>query len=747
MEKKLHVLILEDLPSDVELAQRELKKTLKNYTIKVVETEEGFMKALKTFKPDLIIADYLLPSFDGLSALKIKKNKSPFIPFVVLTGSMNEDTAVDCMKAGADDYVIKEHIMRLGPAVLNAMEDKRIELEQKQVEEEIRQKTEDLALINSLNNAVNQGNSLLEILQLLARETKRIFSCQGETVYLLSEDKKYLDMQIFTRPPVMISRIEKLIGMRIPAIRIPIKSGHKYQKILQEGKSRLINDPETIRGLMAEFTENKILKKLIPQIYQILNTHSVIDIPLISKGETFGLLEVSRKEPFSESDLKRVQFISKQLTSIIERKRTDEELQRSKQLLSATEQLSKTGGWEYDIQSRKFTWTDEVYRLHEVPFDYDINSKKGISFYKPEDQLVKERYIKKAIKDGKPYDLELQLITAKGKDIWIRTVGKPVQKNGKTVKIIGNMQDITERKKAMKEIEEFAKFPTENPYPVLRISKNGTILFWNKSSEPLLKQWQYKEGKPLKGKWLQFVLNTIEENSINTTEIEIGDKVLLLTFAPIVEKDFVNVYGLDITQRKQSQEKLKKTMDGILETIIKTIEVRDPYTAGHQQRVSQLAVAIAKELDFSQDKVEGIRIASLIHDIGKISVPTEILSKSIVLSDIEFSLIKAHSQIGYDILKSIDFSYPVAQIVLQHHERINGSGYPNHFKGDEIFLEAKIIGVADVMEAMSSHRPYRPALGIDAALEEISKNKGILYDAEVVNVCLNLFKKKGFKFE
>ena len=198
---------------------------------------------------------------------------------------------------------------------------------------------------------------------------------------------------------------------------------------------------------------------------------------------------------------------------------------------------------------------------------------------------------------------------------------------------------------------------------------------------------------------------------------------------------------------QQSYQKLKKTMDATIETMSKMIEAKDPYTAGHQQRVSQLAIAITKELNLSPDKIEGIRIASLIHDIGKIGLPSEILSKPIRLTDIEFSLIKSHSQIGYDILKSIDFSFPIARIVLQHHERVDGSGYPNNLKGDEILLKAKIIGVADVVEAMSSHRPYRPALGIDAALEEISKNRGILYDPEVVDVCLKLFQDKGFKFK
>ncbi len=206
------------------------------------------------------------------------------------------------------------------------------------------------------------------------------------------------------------------------------------------------------------------------------------------------------------------------------------------------------------------------------------------------------------------------------------------------------------------------------------------------------------------------------------------------------------LYHIELDEeRKQIEERLKKSLEASIDTMSKIIEVKDPYTAGHQLRVSQLTTAIAKELNLSPDKVEGTRIASLIHDIGKISIPTEILSKSTTLSDIEFSLIKEHSRIGYDILKAIDFSYPIANIILQHHEKINGSGYPGGLKGNEILLEAKIICVADVVEAMSSHRPYRPALGIDKALEEISKNKGILYDPEVVDVCIKLFKEKRFK--
>jgi HD-GYP domain-containing protein (c-di-GMP phosphodiesterase class II) len=176
-----------------------------------------------------------------------------------------------------------------------------------------------------------------------------------------------------------------------------------------------------------------------------------------------------------------------------------------------------------------------------------------------------------------------------------------------------------------------------------------------------------------------------------------------------------------------------------------TVEMKDPYTSGHQQRVSDLARSIATEMGLSADRQDFIRIASSIHDIGKISIPSEILSKPTKLTDLEFSLIKTHPQSGYDILKDIEFPWPVANVILQHHERMDGSGYPHGIKGDDIFLEARILAIADVVEAIASHRPYRPAFGIDIALEEIEKNKGITYDEDVVNACLKLFKNKGYK--
>ena len=204
--------------------------------------------------------------------------------------------------------------------------------------------------------------------------------------------------------------------------------------------------------------------------------------------------------------------------------------------------------------------------------------------------------------------------------------------------------------------------------------------------------------------------------------------------------------GRDITERKRAQERLENMLQGVIQALGRTTETRDPYTAGHQQRVTQLACAIAEEMKVSSKQLEAIRTASLIHDIGKIAIPAEILTKPTQLSEMELILIKHHPESAYDIVKEVDFLWPVADIILQHHERIDGSGYPQGLKGKEIRLGARILAVADVVEAMSSRRPYRPALGIDKALEEISKNKGRLYDPQVVDTCLNLF-NKGFEFK
>jgi len=226
---------------------------------------------------------------------------------------------------------------------------------------------------------------------------------------------------------------------------------------------------------------------------------------------------------------------------------------------------------------------------------------------------------------------------------------------------------------------------------------------------------------------------------VSFNRVDVGDDV------------YLQMIVRDVTDRKRAEEKheqtlinLRKAMSGTIQIIAHVVETRDAYTAGHQTRVADLARSIASEMGLSAQMIEGIRMAGVIHDIGKISVPAEILSKPGELRPKEFELIKDHPQMGYDILRDVEFPWPIAGIILQHHERLDGSGYPGGLQGGAILPEARIIAVADVVEAIASHRPYRPARGIDAALEEIEKNKNRLYDGEVVEACLRLFREKGY---
>jgi len=204
--------------------------------------------------------------------------------------------------------------------------------------------------------------------------------------------------------------------------------------------------------------------------------------------------------------------------------------------------------------------------------------------------------------------------------------------------------------------------------------------------------------------------------------------------------------GSDITEKREAEERVERVLQETIRAVGRIAERRDPYTSGHQERVARLADAIAREMRLPDDAVAGLHVASLLHDIGKLGVPAEILSKPSVLTQLESLLVREHPQAAYDILKGIEFPWPTAEIVLQHHERLDGSGYPRGLRGGEIILEARILAVADAVEAMASHRPYRPALGIDAALAEIEAHRGDVYDSAVVDACLALFREGRFSF-
>ena len=335
--------------------------------------------------------------------------------------------------------------------------------------------------------------------------------------------------------------------------------------------------------------------------------------------------------------------------------------------------------------------------------------------------------------------------------------------------------DITSRKKAeedLRQSETRYRTITERSFDVIFIlGTDGKIEYVSPSVEPFL---NYTPDDISGKNFAEFIsvedIDSIYEMVNDVLKgHEIREKLahvhrkdgttILVEFnaTPIRENDIIiGIQGnaRDVTERYRLQQereahlqKMLSVSKSVIDTLAMTVEKRDPYTAGHQRRVAQLAIEIAREMGLPENSIEALSMAGVIHDIGKIYIPSEILSKPGKLSSAEFNMVKVHPQAGYEILKNIDFPWPIAEIVHQHHERLDGSGYPQGLKAEEILLEAKILMVADVFEAMVSHRPYRPALGLEAALNELAENKGVLYDKKIVDISRELITNKGFTFQ
>ena len=328
---------------------------------------------------------------------------------------------------------------------------------------------------------------------------------------------------------------------------------------------------------------------------------------------------------------------------------------------------------------------------------------------------------------------------------------------------------ITERKRVESELKLKERLLDSASDSIFLYDLEGNFLYINEAA--YITRWYEKEELMSLGAWAlktpeaagyqDNVLRELWANGEMIFESEHrrkdGSVIPVEIFARVLMvegRELILSVARDITERKQAEtqvrqglESLHRALQGTVAALANTVEIKDPYTAGHQRRVAQLSCAMARELGWSPDRVEGIQVLCFLHDMGKIAVPAEILNKPGKISPTEFGLIKVHPQVGYDILKDIAFPWPVAQGVLQHHERLDGSGYPSGLTAEEITPEAKILAVADVVEAMASHRPYRPALGIDKALEEITQNRGKLYDPDAVDACVRLLTEKDFQFD
>ena len=534
-----------------------------------------------------------------------------------------------------------------------------------------------------------------------------------------------------------------------------------------------------------QYTDKEFAKKVFQAFNKVYNTREPLkgfDCQIIRKDRAKRYIEasVSLKE---DSTGKPIGFRGL-IRDITERKQTEELLKQSEAQYRLLADHIKDQVWLMDLNLNRTYISPSVekllgYTLEELiqlPLDKLLTAKSlqtAMEFYSIE--------MPKALKAPAIYPLrgllELEFRCKDGRTLWIENSFSFIRdEDGKPLSILGEGRDITERKQIEYELRasesNFRHSLNDSPLGVRISTVEGETIYANRaildiygygSIEDLKKtplkerytpesyaNFQLRKEKRLRGEFgpSEYEISIVRKNG-EIRHLHVFRKEIFWNG----RKQSQVVYQ-DITERRQAEEKLRETLESLRKSIKTTIQVlgtaseaKDPYTAGHQKRVADLARAIATEMKLPHDKIEGIRMAGAIHDIGKISIPSEILCKPTILSDLEFSLIKAHTQYSYEIIKDVESPWPLADIVYQHHERINGSGYPQGLKGENILMEARILAVADVIEAMISYRPYRPALGVDIALAEIEQNAGTLYDCQVANACLNLFREKGFRLE
>ncbi len=525
-------------------------------------------------------------------------------------------------------------------------------------------------------------------------------------------------------------------------------------------------------------------EKSVPYVYEQFNKLLKGEIAV---AENIPLLKKDKSTAYADIGGSMMTFDKKNylvgiFRDITDRKKSEEELKKSEAKYRLLADHTKDHVWLMDF-NLKVTYLSPS---SEKLLGYSLEELQALSLDKliaPSSMSTAMQFysqeLSKALTSSPDYiltrTLELEFICKNGQTVWVECMFSLIRdETGKPVSILGESRNITERRQMEDELRasesNFRHSLDDSPLGVRISSMEGETIYANRAILDIYGFDSIEELKntPLKDRYTpesydewQKRKATRKQGGFGPPEykISIMRKDGEVRHLSVIRKEIFwngkkqyQVIYQDITLRLRAEEKLKRTLENLRESIKTTIQVlslaseaKDPYTAGHHKRVSHLARAIARELGLSKEIIEGIRMAGSIHDIGKLSVPAEILTKPARLTELEFSLIKEHSQAGYDMLKNVESPWPLADIVYQHHERMNGTGYPRNLKDDEILMAARVMAVADVVEAMSSHRPYRASLGINAAIEEIEKNRGTLYDVDVVDACLRLFREKGYQ--
>lgn len=625
MNQVLRFLLLEDSPVDAELNERELRKAGISFTSLRVESLPAFVAALDEFKPDLILADYHLPGFDGLRPLAITREKYPEIPFIFVSGAMGEERAADSIKHGATDYIIKDRLARLPSAVQRALEEKAARVQRRESEERYHQLFENM----SSGVAIFQPDQ----------------ACQRFVFKAINRAAEHIDL----------IRREEVIGHSVEEI-FP---GVRDMGLLDVFK-RVCQGGEVEHASIKLYRDERISGWRENNVYRL------------KTGEVVAVYEDVSERIERETRIKHLNRVLRTISACNEdlvRARSEEDL-----LIAVCRNIVEIGG-------HLLAWVSN-------PSEAANQSSRTIAHFGDEAALQTHAELQQDPEHAR------NCLTLEAMRKRQTTSLKQVVENGE---------------------QYFGQLYAKGVRDILAL--------------PLLNNGQ-----------LYGVLTVFSAMSeaFNAHEVQLMEEL---------SADLA--YGIEALRTTAERDhyigQFSKAMKNTVTAIARTLEMRDPYTAGHQQRVTALSVSIARAMGLGEEVIEGLYFGAMIHDIGKISVPAEILSKPGALTKIEHQLIQCHPETGFGIVQDVEFPWPVAEMIAQHHERLDGSGYPHALKNDQIIIEARIIAVADVVEAMSTHRPYRPARGIAAALEEIEQGKGSRYDPTVVEACIQVVKENDMQ--
>lgn len=886
--EELRILLLEDVQSDAELEQRELRAAGLAFVALRVDTRAEFERALDDFGPDIVLADYRLPNYNGREALEYIRRTHPHIPVIMVTGEMGDEAAVELLRVGARDYVLKDRLARLAPAIQRALSEEHGIRERKLAEGKYKalfsEAMDGIVLIDCAAWQIvdcnpefeKQAGQLLSQLKELkvwelappdqrdqvrralvtiqevgsGRSSSFKLVKPGGELVPIEFSSKFLNIQRHS----FIQALSRDISERLRAEQALRDSEARYRRIT-EGITDYQYTVRVENGHAVETTQSDACHKVTGYTAGEFAANPDLWIQMVVPEDRDRVAEQARLvmagtevPPFEHRILRKdgelrwvrntiIQFKDESgkllsydgvIRDITERVRADHALRESEEKFRSITSAAQDAILMVDNDGKIAYWNAAAekvlgYRYEEamgkdlhgllVPERFHAAFRQGFARFRNtgEGAVVGRTTELSALrKGGAEFPAELSLSAIKRDGLW----------NG-----IGILRDISERKLAEEDLRranralrtlsdgnlalvgatnehdlvrrvtdvivhtgghlmatvDYAADDAEkslvpvawsdmgaSPYwaqnltwadnqrgqlPISRAVRSGAIQICHDiATDPAFAPWRdaartrgyvSNVALPLFGGGRAFGCLSIYSSDSKAFDEE--EVALLQELANDLAYGIVMLRAR--AEREQHAALLRQSLEQSIQTIAGTVEARDPYTAGHQQRVGELATAIAQELGLPRERIEGIHFAAIIHDLGKIKIPAEILAKPGTLSDLEFMLIKTHPQAGYDILKDVQFPWPIAEIMLQHHEKLDGSGYPRGLKGAEILLEARIMTVADVVDAMSSHRPYRPTLGIGAALEEIRNGRGGRYDPAVVDACVRLFNERRFAFE